>query len=347
MTPTAAYAAPAVHAPLEPTTIERRAVRGTDVRIEIHYAGICHTDLIQTADGWGKGIYPMVPGHEIAGVVVETGPEVTRYAVGDRVGVGTYVDSCRTCDQCRQGEEVYCAQVNPTYNALGRDGSPNHGGFSQEIVVDERYVARIPDSLPLDAAAPLMCAGVTTYSPLAHWKAGPGVKVAVLGMGGLGHIAVQIAHAMGAEVTVLSRTLNKKDDGIALGADHYYATEDPAVFEQLAGRFDLILCTVSDALDFSAYLGLLAKDGTLVNVGAPADDITMNNWALIPARRSYAASSAGGMKDTQDMLDFCAAHQVAARIEKIEMKDVNDAFDRLHHSQVRYRFVIDMTKFNG
>ncbi|MBZ6105453.1 NAD(P)-dependent alcohol dehydrogenase [Streptomyces olivaceus] len=347
-TTTAAYAAPSTGAKLEPFTISRRDVRGADVSIDIKYTGVCHTDLLQTSDGWGPGLYPMVPGHEITGVVTEVGPQVTKFAVGDRVGVGTYIDSCGQCAPCRAGLEVYCEKgCTPTYNAKDKDGETTQGGYSKEIVVDERYVLRIPDSLPLDASAPLLCAGITTYSPLAHWNAGPGKKVAILGMGGLGHIAIQLAHAMGAEVTVLSRTLSKKEDGLTLGADHYYATEDPETFAQLAGTFDLILCTISGALHFDQYLNLLKLDGTLINVGAPDNDITMNNWALIPARRSYAASSTGGMPETQQMLDFCAEHQIKAQIETIEMQDINDAFERLDRSQVRYRFVIDMTKFQA
>ncbi|MFD6149191.1 MULTISPECIES: NAD(P)-dependent alcohol dehydrogenase [unclassified Streptomyces] len=347
-TTTAAFAAPSTGAELEFLTISRRDVQGADVRIDIQYTGVCHTDLVQTSDGWGPGLYPMVPGHEITGTVTEVGPAVTKYAVGDRVGVGTYIDSCRECPPCRAGLEVYCEKgCTPTYNATDGDGRTTQGGYSKQIVVDERFVLRIPDSLPLDAAAPLLCAGITTYSPLAHWNAGPGKKVAVLGMGGLGHIAIQIAHAMGAEVTVLSRTLSKRDDGLKLGAAHYYATEDPDTFTKLAGTFDLILCTISGALHFDQYLNLLSLDGTLVNVGAPDDDITMNNWALIPARRSYAASSSGGMPETQEMLDFCGTHQIKAQIETIDMHDINDAFERLHRSQVRYRFVIDMAKFDS
>ncbi|NJA58550.1 NAD(P)-dependent alcohol dehydrogenase [Streptomyces sp. NEAU-H3] len=347
-TTTAAFAAPWTGAELEFLTISRRDVQGADVRIDIQYTGVCHTDLVQTSDGWGPGLYPMVPGHEITGTVTEVGPAVTKYAVGDRVGVGTYIDSCRECPPCRAGLEVYCEKgCTPTYNATDGDGRTTQGGYSKQIVVDERFVLRIPDSLPLDAAAPLLCAGITTYSPLAHWNAGPGKRVAVLGMGGLGHIAIQIAHAMGAEVTVLSRTLSKRDDGLKLGAAHYYATEDPDTFTKLAGTFDLILCTISGALHFDQYLNLLSLDGTLVNVGAPDDDITMNNWALIPARRSYAASSSGGMPETQEMLDFCGTHQIKAQIETIDMHDINDAFERLHRSQVRYRFVIDMAKFDS
>ncbi|MEV6283929.1 NAD(P)-dependent alcohol dehydrogenase [Kribbella sp. NPDC051770] len=338
-----AYAAARSGARLEPTTITRRTPAGADVRIEIRYAGVCHTDIVQTHDGWGPGLYPMVPGHEITGVVVETGPGVTRFAVGDRVGVGTYVDSCRECEACTAGLEVYCLNgVVPTYNSRGRDGSPNQGGFSREIVVDERYVVRIPDSLPLDAAAPLLCAGATTFSPLKHWNAGPGKKVAVLGMGGLGHLAVQYAHALGAEVTVLSRTLSKQDDGLRFGADHYFATEDPKTFEDLAGAFDLIVCTISDPIRLDPYLRLLRIDGALVNVGAPEDDLTFDNWALIPARRSYASSAAAGMPETQQMLDFSAEHGIAAQIETVAMRDINEVFERLEKAQVRYRFVVDL-----
>ncbi len=271
MTTVAAYAAPAAKAPLERTTIERRAVGEHDVLIDIKFAGICHSDIHQAREGWGEAIFPMVPGHEIAGVVSEVGPGVTKFAVGDRVGVGCMVDSCRECENCKAGEEQYCtgSGMVGTYNAVGRDGEPTYGGYSQKIVVDENYVVRIPDGLALDVAAPLLCAGITTYSPLKRWNAGPGKKVAILGMGGLGHMAVKLAHALGAEVTVLSQSLRKKDDGLRLGADHYYATSDPATFEQLAGTFDLIVSTVSAPLDFGAYLGLLRTDGALVNVGAP------------------------------------------------------------------------------
>ncbi len=338
-----AYAAPRSGARLEPTTITRRDPSGADVRIEIRYSGVCHTDVVQTNDGWGPGLYPMVPGHEITGVVVETGPDVTKFAVGDRVGVGTYVDSCGHCASCDAGLEIYCLNgVVATYNSVGRDGTTNQGGYSSEIVVDERYVVRVPDSLPLDAAAPLLCAGATTYSPLKHWNAGPGKKVAVLGMGGLGHVAVQFAHALGAEVTVLSRTLSKQEDGLELGADHYYATEDPKTFETLAGSFDLILCTISEALQFDQYLNLLAVDGTLVNVGAPEEDVAIGNWSLIAGRHSYASSAAAGMPEIQEMLDFCAEHEITARIETVAIADINEVFGRLEKAQVRYRFVIDM-----
>lgn len=337
-----AYAAPAAKAPLERTTIERRPVGPRDVLIEIRYSGICHSDIHQASDGWGQGIYPMVPGHEIAGVVTEAGPEVTGYQVGDRVGVGCFVDSCRDCEYCRQGLEQYCAEgMTGTYNSLDRSGNPTYGGYSTHIVVDERYVVRIPDSLSLDVAAPLLCAGITTYSPLRHWKVGPGSRVAVVGLGGLGHLAVRIAHALGAEVTVLSQSLRKQRDGLALGADHYHATSDPATFETLAGSFDLILSTVSVPLDLGAYLGLLRTDGTLVNVGVPEEPVSLNLFGLIAGRRSLAGSMIGGIAETQEMLDFCAEHSIGAEIELIRAEEINEAYQRVLDSDVRYRFVID------
>src|SRR5919198_4498383 len=342
MSTVAAYAAPAAKAPLERTTIERRPVGEYDVAIDIKYAGICHSDIHQAREGWGEAIFPMVPGHEIAGVVTEVGPGVTKYAVGDRVGVGCMVDSCRECDNCKAGLEQYCVRgMVPTYNGLGKDGEPTYGGYSTSIVVDENYVVRIPDSLPLDVAAPLLCAGITLYSPLRHWNAGPGAKVAVLGMGGLGHMAVKIAHALGAEVTVLSQSLRKKDDGLKLGADHYHATSDPKTFEELAGTFDLIVSTVSAPLDLSAYLSLLKTGGALVNVGVPEEPITFHPFSLIGGNKILAGSMIGGIPETQEMLDFCAEHGIGAEIERIAASEINEAYERVLSSDVRYRFVID------
>ncbi|MFF4573420.1 NAD(P)-dependent alcohol dehydrogenase [Streptomyces sp. NPDC001410] len=342
MTTVAAYAAPTAKAPLERTTIERRAVGEFDVLIDIEFAGICHSDIHQAREGWGTAIFPMVPGHEIAGVVSEVGPGVTKYAVGDRVGVGCMVDSCRECENCLKGLEQYCLKGNVgTYNAVGKDGEPTYGGYSQKIVVDENFVVRIPDGLSLDVAAPLLCAGVTTYSPLRHWNAGPGKKVAVVGLGGLGHMAVKIAHAMGAEVTVLSQSLRKKDDGLKLGADHYYATSDPKTFEELAGTFDLIISTVSAPLDFGAFLSLLRTDGALVNVGAPEEPISLNLFSVIAGRKTLAGSGIGGIRETQEMLDFCAEHGIGAEIELISAAQINEAYERVLASDVRYRFVID------
>ncbi|MFJ7907150.1 NAD(P)-dependent alcohol dehydrogenase [Kitasatospora sp. NPDC096204] len=341
-TTVAAYAVPASKAPLERTTIERRAVGEHDVLIDIAFVGICHSDIHQAREGWGEATFPMVPGHEIAGVVAEVGPGVTRYAVGDRVGVGCMVDSCRVCDNCRAGLEQYCADGPVwTYNAVGKDGLPTYGGYAKNVVVDENYVVRIPDALPLDRAAPLMCAGITTYSPLRHWNAGPGRKVAVVGLGGLGHMGVQIAHALGAEVTVLSQSLRKKDDGLRLGADHYRATGDPATFRELAGTFDLVLNTVSAPLDVAAYFSLLRTDGAMVNLGLPEEPLQVDLRSVYGNRRSMSSSGIGGIAETQEMLDFCAEHGVAAEIELIGAEQINDAYERVLTSDVRYRFVID------
>ncbi|WP_314221210.1 NAD(P)-dependent alcohol dehydrogenase [Streptomyces zaehneri] len=342
MTTVSAYAAPSAKAPLERTTIERRAVREFDVLIDIEFAGICHSDIHQAREGWGEAIFPMVPGHEIAGVVSEVGPGVTRFAVGDRVGVGCLVDSCRECDNCKAGLEQYCTGGSVgTYNAVGKDGEPTYGGYAQKIVVDENYVVRIPDGLSLDVAAPLLCAGITTYSPLKHWNAGPGKKVAILGMGGLGHMGVKIAHALGAEVTVLSQSLRKKDDGLKLGADHYYATSDEKTFKELAGTFDLILSTVSAPLNLDAYLALLKTDGAFVNVGAPEEPVALNLFSVIGGRKTLAGSGIGGIQETQEMLDFCAEHGLGAEIELISADQINEAYERVLASDVRYRFVID------
>jgi uncharacterized zinc-type alcohol dehydrogenase-like protein len=338
----AAYAAPAAKAPLERTTIERRPVGEFDVLIDIKYAGICHSDIHQVREGWGEAIFPMVPGHEIAGVVAEVGPGVTRHAVGDRVGVGCFVDSCRECGPCRAGTEQHCERgMTATYNGRDAEGNPTYGGYSTAIVVDESYTVRIPDALPLDAAAPLLCAGITSYSPLRRWKAGPGTRVAVLGMGGLGHMGVKLAHAMGAEVTVLSQSLRKREDGLRLGADHYYATSDPATFEELAGRFDVILSTVSAPLDFGDYLALLRPEGVLANVGAPEEPVSINLFSLIGGNKAIVGSMIGGIAETQEMLDFCAEHGIGSEIEVIRAEEVNTAYERVLASDVRYRFVID------
>ncbi|MER7570648.1 NAD(P)-dependent alcohol dehydrogenase [Streptomyces sp. NPDC126514] len=343
MTTVAAYAAPSAKAPLERTTIERRAVGEFDVLIDIKFAGICHSDIHQAREGWGEAIFPMVPGHEIAGVVSEVGSGVTKFAVGDRVGVGCMVDSCRECDNCRAGQEQYCTGggMIGTYNALDKNGEPTYGGYSRQIVVDENYTVRIPDGLSLDVAAPLLCAGITTYSPLKHWNAGPGKKVAVVGMGGLGHMAVKIAHALGAEVTVLSQSLRKKEDGLKLGADHYYATSDPKTFEELRGSFDIILSTVSAPLNLDQFLSLLTTDGAFVNVGAPEEPVALNLFSVIIGRKSLAGSSIGGIRETQEMLDFCAEHGLGAEIELIAASEINEAYERVLASDVRYRFVID------
>jgi uncharacterized zinc-type alcohol dehydrogenase-like protein len=291
----------------------------------------------------------MVPGHEIAGIVSKVGPKVTRYKVGDKVGVGCFVDSCRDCKNCREGLEQFCSSgqgMIGTYNSLEKDGkTPTQGGYSTQIVVDENYVLRIPGNIPLDQAAPLLCAGITLYSPLNHWKAGPGKKVAIVGLGGLGHMGVKIAHAMGAEVTVLSQSLKKQEDGKRMGADHFYATSDAKTFEKLADHFDLIINTVSAGIDYNQYLGLLARDGVMVNVGVPSEALPVHAFSLIVGRKSLAGSLIGGIKETQEMLDFCGKHHIACDIELIPAEKINQAYDRVVKSDVRYRFVIDAKSF--
>jgi uncharacterized zinc-type alcohol dehydrogenase-like protein len=342
MSTTPALSAPSAGAAFDTTTIERRALGDQDVLIDIKFCGICHSDIHQVKDEWGGSIFPMVPGHEIAGVVAEVGAAVTRFSAGDRVGVGCLVDSCGECEQCRAGEEQFCLKrAVPTYNGRGYDGEPTFGGYSQQIVVRERFVVNIPDSLELKDAAPLLCAGITTYVPLKHWHVGEGTKVAVIGMGGLGHVAVKIAAAMGAEVTVLSQTLSKQEDGLRFGAKHYHATSERSTFKELAESFDFILNTVSANLNINAYLRLLRVDGTLVNVGAPSEPLSVAAFALIGGRRSLAGSAIGGLPDTQEMLDFCAEHGVTPEIELIAAAEVDAAYERVESSAVRYRFVID------
>jgi uncharacterized zinc-type alcohol dehydrogenase-like protein len=341
-----AYAAPSATGDLIPTTVERRDVGAHDVLIEIRFAGICHSDIHTVRGDWGPQQYPLAPGHEIAGIVTEVGSAVTRHAVGDRVGVGCMVNSCRECVNCLKGEEQYCLKgMIGTYGAVDRDGTVTQGGYSTHVVVAEDFVLSIPEGIGLDAAAPLLCAGITTYSPLRHWGAGPGKKVAVVGLGGLGHMAVKLAHAMGAEVTVLSQSLKKQEDGLKLGADHYFATSDETTFTDLASTFDLIINTVSAPIDISSYLQLLTLDGALVNVGAPAEPLPVNAFALIMGRRSFAGSMIGGIRETQEMLDFCAEHHLGAEIEVIPAGKINDAYERVLASDVRYRFVIDASTF--
>jgi uncharacterized zinc-type alcohol dehydrogenase-like protein len=342
-----AYAATSATEPLVKTTIERRDVGPKDVQIEITYAGICHSDIHTVRGEWGDIAYPQVVGHEIVGHVSAVGSDVTKHSVGDLVGVGCMVNSCGECEQCLAGQEQYCLKGNTgTYTSVDpADGTVTQGGYSQAVVVDEDFVLRVPESLDQAAVAPLLCAGITTYSPLQHWNAGPGTKLAVVGMGGLGHMAVKIGHAMGAEVTVLSQTLSKQEDGLRLGADHYYATSDESTFTDLAGSFDLIINTVSAKIDMASYLGLLAVDGTLVNVGAPSEPLSVPAFALLPGRRSWAGSSIGGIRETQEMLDFCAEHGIVPETELISADQINEAYERVLKSDVRYRFVIDAATF--
>jgi uncharacterized zinc-type alcohol dehydrogenase-like protein len=343
MTTVAAYAATSATGPLTRTTITRRDVGPNDVRFDIHFAGICHSDIHTVRGEWGPPNYPVVPGHEIAGVVTEIGSQVTGFKVGDHVGVGCFVDSCRDCDNCRVGLEQYCTGggMTGTYNAVGRDGQPTQGGYSGSIVVDENYVLHVPDSLPLDAAAPLLCAGITTYSPLRHWNVGPGSRVGVVGLGGLGHMAVKLAAAMGAEVTVLSQSLKKMEDGLRLGAKNYYATSDTDTFKKLRNSFDVILNTVSADLPLGLYLDTLDLDGVFVELGAPENPLVVPSFSIIGMRRSISGSMIGGIPETQEMLDFCAEHTIASEVEVIEPDYINEAYERVIASDVRYRFVID------
>lgn len=335
-------------AAFERSTIERRDVGPAEVLIDIKFAGICHSDIHTARGEWGETLYPLVPGHEIAGVVSEVGADVTKFSVGDRVGVGCFVDSCRECENCKAGEEQYCLKGETgTYNAVGKDGRPTDGGYSEKIVVDENYVMGIPEGIDLDVAAPLLCAGITLYSPLKHWGAGPGKKVAIVGLGGLGHMGVKIAKALGAEVTVLSQSLKKQEDGLRLGADHYYATGDEGTFESIAGTFDLIVSTISANVDFNAYLGLLKLDGALVQVGAPEKPLDIAAFSLIQGRKTLAGSKIGGIRQTQEMLDFCAEHGIGAEVEVIGADKVDEAYERVVASDVRYRFVIDTATLAG
>lgn len=328
----------------EKTTIERRQLRPDDLSIDIKFSGICHSDIHSAHGDWAGGIFPMVPGHEITGVVTAVGENVTKFAVGDRVGVGCYVDSCGECEYCLRGEEQHCLKgFVATYNSLDYDGNPTYGGYSQNIVVTERFVVHIPDGMKLDVASPLLCAGITTYSPLKRWNASPGKKIAILGMGGLGHVAIQFAHAMGAEVTVLSRAKDKENEALSFGADYYFSTLNSETFNTLAGQFDLILNTISANIDVDSYLSLLRVDGTLVNVGAPAEPSQYNVFSLIMSRRSIAGSLVGGLAETQEMLHFAAAHGILPQIEIIRADQVDEAYERILRSDVRYRFVIDIS----
>ncbi|GAA1886707.1 NAD(P)-dependent alcohol dehydrogenase [Lapillicoccus jejuensis] len=339
----AALAARQSGGPLEPATYEPRALRDDDIRIDVKFAGICHSDIHTVREEWGSAIFPLVPGHEIAGVVAEVGSAVTKYKVGDRVGVGCMVDSCGECEYCKDGQEQFCAKgMTGTYNARDRhDKTPTKGGYAQAVTVSERFAVRIPDGLELDVAAPLLCAGITTYEPLRRFKVGQGTKVAVVGLGGLGHMGVKLAVAMGADVTVLSRSQAKKDDALALGAQHYVATGEEGAFKGLRSSFDLVLNTVSADLDMNDYLATLKPLGALVNVGLPTNPYEVAPFSVVGGSRILAGSNIGGIPATQEMLDFCAEHHLGADIETIDAKDVNEAYDRVVAGDVRYRVVID------
>ena len=327
------------------TTIERRPVGASDVDIEILYAGICHSDIHIVRDEWGGAHHPVTPGHEIVGRVRSVGEAVQGFEPGDTVGVGCYVDSCGRCENCSDGLEQFCTEgAVATYNTPLPDGTVTRGGYSGAVVVDERFVLRVPDALDPARAAPLLCAGVTTYAPLKRWGAGPGRRVAVLGMGGLGHVAVKIAAAMGAEVTVLSQSLAKQEDGLAFGAADYFATKDPGTFERNRGRFDLILNTVSADLPIEQYLALLRPNGVLCSVGLPTESYSVRPRAIVAGQRVLTGSLVGGLPEHREMLEFCAEHGVEAEIELIGAEDVDAAYDRVVASDVRYRFVIDVAR---
>jgi uncharacterized zinc-type alcohol dehydrogenase-like protein len=343
MLKTPAYAAAFAKAPLAPFSIERREPGPHDVLIDILYCGVCHSDIHQARGEWGGEIFPMVPGHEIVGKVVKVGSEVRNWKVGETVGVGCFVDSCRECEACKAGDEQYCERgANFTYNGRERDGkTPTYGGYSTRITVDEAYVLRIPKGIPLDGAAPLLCAGITTYSPMVHFGVKAGDTLAVVGLGGLGHMGVKIAKALGAKVTVLSHSPGKREGALRLNADDFIATRDAAVFQKNAGRFDFILDTVSAQHDYNAYLQLLRRNGTMVLVGLP-DPTPLAAFMLILGRRRLAGSLIGGIRETQEMLDFCAAHGLASDVEVIPIQQINEAYERTVKSDVRYRFVIDL-----
>lgn len=337
------YAAQTPTSPLAPWLFHRRDVGPHDVQFDIAYCGVCHSDLHQARDEWFKGIFPMVPGHEIVGRVVKTGAEVQKFKVGDLAAVGCLVDSCRHCENCKQGLEQYCKNGPVgTYNARGKDGEPTYGGYSNTIVVHEDFVLTVSSKLDLAAVAPLLCAGITTYSPLRYWKIGRSDEVAVVGLGGLGHMAVKFANAFGARVTVLSTSKAKEADARRLGAHDFVVTTDRQQTKAARGRFDFILDTVSASHDLRIYLSMLKTNGSLVMVGIPPDPIQIHAFGVIDGRKSIAGSSIGGLPETQEMLDYCADHNIVSDIELIDIKYINEAYERMVKGDVRYRFVIDM-----
>ena len=344
MLSTSGYATKSPTSILEPFNFERRDLGPSDVLVEILYCGICHSDIHQARDEWGGSIFPMVPGHEIVGCVARVGSQVTRFKIGELAGVGTIVDSCRVCKSCKEGLEQYCEKFPSwTYNGLEQDQkTPTYGGYSSHIVVDEQYTLRISPKLPLANVAPLLCAGITTYSPLRHFNVSPGQRVGIVGLGGLGHMAVKLAASMGAEVTVFSTSKTKEQDARRLGAHDFVVSLDPKNFDALANRFDFILDAVSAPHDANAYLNLLRRDGVLVMVGVPAKPLEVQAFSLILKRRKLTGSGVGGIHETQDMLDYCAKHNITSDVEVIPMQQVNEAYERTLKGDVRYRFVIDM-----
>jgi alcohol dehydrogenase (NADP+) len=343
MIPVNAYAAQTKTSPLAPFNFERKEPGPNDVLIDILYCGICHSDIHQVRDEWGGSIYPMVPGHEIVGRISKIGDAVKNFKAGDLAGVGCFVDSCRTCPSCLAQEEQYCDNgMVGTYNGRDKEGNPTYGGYATQIVVDEKYTLHVAESLPIEGVGPLLCAGITTYSPLRHWNIGKGHKVAVVGLGGLGHMGVKFAAAFGAEVTVLSTSASKKNDALALGADHFAVTKDADTMKALQGKFDFILNTVSAQHDYNEYLNLLTLNGAMVVVGVPPLPNAVHAFSLIMKRRTLAGSLIGGIKETQEMLDFCAEHNIVSDVEVIKADYINEAYERILKSDVKYRFVIDI-----
>jgi alcohol dehydrogenase (NADP+) len=344
MNNTKAYAAQSAKDLLAPFSFQRREVQPHDVQIDILYCGVCHSDIHQARNEWGGSIYPMVPGHEIVGRVFKAGDQVTKFKTGELVGVGCFVDSCRECPQCKAGQEQYCEKgMSPTYNGYEQDGkTPTLGGYSTQIVVDENYILNVSTKLALEGVAPLLCAGITTYSPLRHWNVGKGHKVGVLGLGGLGHMGVKLASAFGAEVTMLSTSPSKEADAKRLGADRFALTSNPDVFKEYSKYFDFILDTVSAPHDLEKYLNTLKTDGVFICVGLPPVPMAVPAFSLVPRRRSIAGSMIGGIAETQEMLDFCAAHNITSDVEVIPIQQINEAYERTIKGQVKYRFVIDI-----
>lgn len=333
--------------PLEPFEFERRALGANDVGFQITYAGICHSDIHQVREEWGPALFPMVPGHEIVGVVSEIGSSVTKFKVGDRIGVGVFIDSCRKCAPCKSGLQQYCDEgMTGTYNGYERDGKTiAFGGYSNGFVIDQDYAVTIPSNLDMAGVAPLLCAGITLYSPIKHFKVGPGMKVAIMGLGGLGHMGVKFAAAMGAEVTVLSHSESKRSDALRMGARDFVVIKAKDELKTLRRRFDLVLNTVSALVDLNAYLGILKIDGTMVIIGLPDSPYAVNAGALLDGRKSLTGSMIGGMPELQEMLDFAGKHNIVSEIELVKADYVDKAYERTVASDVKYRFVIDASSF--
>jgi len=341
------YAVLEASKPLVPFTFSRRDLRPGDVALSVSYAGICHSDIHQAREEWGPALFPMVPGHEIAGIVTSVGSNVTKFKVGDRIGVGVFIDSCRECSSCKSGLEQYCLQgMTGTYNNYERDGKTlAQGGYADSFIVDQDYAVSIPDNLDLAGVAPLLCAGITLFSPLKNWGAGPGKKVGVIGLGGLGHMGLKFSAALGAHTTVFSHSPSKEQDACKMGANDFVVTSNPKDLSKLDRDFDLILNTVSADMDLTPYLQLLKLNGTLVLIGLPINPYTINTPVLLAQRRSISGSMIGGIKETQEMLDFCGKHNIVSEVEVVDPEYINQAYDRTISSDVKYRFVIDAKKF--